>query len=300
MILNILLILIIVFLVMHIIRMKLEIKNISKQIKEWHGENINIRTNDIENCIEELVKDINSIYDENQMVKAENRRMDEELRRSISNMSHDLRTPLTSISGYIQLIKSDKSSEVEKKEYLNIVEKRAKSLQRLITNFYDLSRLNSKDYVFDLRSINLKDLLYENIATYYGSFINSGVEPEVIIDDKVSNIISDENAVNRVFSNLIGNMIKHGSTFISITLREEDNVIITKFTNSTEKIDEIDIEKIFERFYVSEKSRTNNNTGLGLSITKAFVENLGHRIRTYKEYDKISIEILWKKNQRQQ
>ncbi|MDQ0459777.1 signal transduction histidine kinase [Clostridium sardiniense] len=273
----------------------MEIKNISRQIREWRGENINIKTNYIDNEIEELVKDINGIYDENQKVRAENKRMDEELRRSISNMSHDLRTPLTSISGYIQLIKNDKSSEAEKRKYLDIVDKRARSLQRLITNFYDLSRLNSNDYIFNFKNINLKDILVENIATYYGSFISNDIEPSIEIQDNTSNIISDENAVNRVFSNLIGNMIKHGGKFISINLKEEENFIVTEFINSVDHSEEIQVHKIFDRFYIGDKSRTKNNTGLGLAITKTFVEKLGHNIRAKLDNDKLYIEIIWKK-----
>ncbi|MDZ5253989.1 HAMP domain-containing sensor histidine kinase [Clostridium sp. LIBA-8841] len=285
----------IIYLIFYTVRMKLEIKNISKQIRTWNGENINIRTNAINNEIEELVRDINSIYDENQKVRAENKRIDEELRRSISNMSHDLRTPLTSISGYIQLIKNDKSSEEEKKEYLDIVDKRARSLQGLITNFYDLSRLNSNDYIFNFKNINLKNILLENIATYYGSFISNDIEPSIEIQDKVSNIISDENAVNRIFSNLIGNMIKHGGKFISINLKEEENFIVTEFINSVEYSEEIQVDKIFDRFYIGDKSRTRNNTGLGLAITKALVEKLGHSIKAKLDNDKLYIQIFWKK-----
>lgn len=285
----------IIYLIFYTVRMKLEIKNISKQIRTWNGENINIRTNAINNEIEELVRDINSIYDENQKVRAENKRIDEELRRSISNMSHDLRTPLTSISGYIQLIKNDKSSEEEKKEYLDIVDKRARSLQGLITNFYDLSRLNSNDYIFNFKNINLKNILLENIATYYGSFISNDIEPSIEIQDKVSNIISDENAVNRIFSNLIGNMIKHGEKFISINLKEEEDFIVTEFINSVEYSEEIQVDKIFDRFYIGDKSRTRNNTGLGLAITKALVEKLGHSIKAKLDNDKLYIQIFWKK-----
>lgn len=289
------LIFLIICLVFYIVRIKLEIKNISRQIREWRGENINIKTNYIDNEIEELVKDINGIYDENQKVRAENKRMDEELRRSISNMSHDLRTPLTSISGYIQLIKNDKSSEAEKRKYLDIVDKRARSLQRLITNFYDLSRLNSNDYIFNFKNINLKDILVENIATYYGSFISNHIEPSIEIQDNTSNIISDENAVNRVFSNLIGNMIKHGGKFISINLKEEENFIVTEFINSVDHSEEIQVHKIFDRFYIGDKSRTKNNTGLGLAITKTFVEKLGHNISAKLDNNKLCIEIIWKK-----
>lgn len=292
---RIIFILIIIALFIYIIKIKLEIKDIKSQMIKWNGQYINLRTRAIGTDLESLVKEINNLYDENQKIKVKNERIDEKLKRNISNISHDLRTPLTSISGYIQLLKEEDLSEDEEREYLNIVGRRVKSLQDLITSFYELSRLESNDYRFNLKNVNIKNILIDNIATYYADFDKNNIEPIIQIDKNVENIISDDIAINRVFSNLIGNMIKHGSGEVKIILKNEKNSIVTEFINSAPNLNKEDENKIFDRFYIKDKSRSSKSTGLGLSITKAFVEELGNKIECCIYEGKLKIKIEWNK-----
>ncbi|MGL4740022.1 MAG: sensor histidine kinase [Sarcina sp.] len=278
--------------IIYIIKVKFEVKKIVVQMEQWKGEQINVKTNATDSGLEKLVININRIYDENQKIKAENLRIDNELKRSIANISHDLRTPLTSINGYVQLLKSEKVKEEEKVQCIEVIERRTKSLGELITSFYDLSRLQSSDYKFNLKSVNIKNLLLDNIATYYSEFVAKGIEPKIKVVD-VENIISDEMAVNRIFSNLIGNMIKHSKDDVEINLEKTEKMIVTRFINDALDLEEEDVDKLFDRFYIKDVSRTSANTGLGLSITKAFVEELGHEINASLNNNKLIIEIRW-------
>ena len=280
-------------LLIYIFNLKRELHNISIQIKESKGEYINVNTNAIDNNLEELVIIINELYDNSQKILAKNKNIEEELKKSIANISHDLRTPLTSIMGYIQLIKDNSTTEIERKGYIEIVEKRAKRLQKLITNFYDLSRLQSNEFRFELKKVNLKTILCDNIATYYNDFINKNLEPIIEIEENIKDIISDESAVNRIFSNLIGNMLKHGSDNIKILLYKKDNYIVSTFSNLAPNLNNEDIERLFDRFYTADKSRSDKNTGLGLAITKSLVEQLGHKIEGRLENGYLIIEIKW-------
>lgn len=290
------LIAIIIFLITIIIGYKRELKRIGKQINNNLDEYANIKTKSVDKDIENLVQSINLIFDSRQKIVAEKNKNEEKIRQSISNMSHDLRTPLTSIMGYLQMIKSEKSSEADKKEYMDIVEKRTKSLQQLISSFYDLSRMEGNEYNFNYKKVNLSSILCENIAVFYNDFRNNNIEPIIEIDENVKDIISDDGAINRIFSNLIINMIKHGENFVKITLRQENDVIITEFINKATRLTQENVDKLFDRFYTVDNSRSDKNTGLGLYITRIMVEKLGHSISSKIDNGYLKIEIIWNKN----
>ena len=288
------LIAIIIFLITIIIGYKREFRRINKQITENVDEYANIKTKSVDKDIENLVESINLIFDSRQKIVAEKNKNEEKIRQSISNMSHDLRTPLTSIIGYLQMIKSEKSSEADKNEYMDIVEKRTKSLQQLISSFYDLSRMEGNEYNFNYKKVNLSSILCENIAVFYNDFRNNNIEPIIEIDENIKDIISDDGAINRIFSNLITNMIKHGESFVKITLRQENDVIITEFTNKATGLTAENVDKLFDRFYTVDNSRSDRNTGLGLYITKILVEKLGYNIIAQLDNEILKIKIIWK------
>ncbi len=287
------LILVIAILVYIILSMKKELRSIGKEIKLNGEEYVNIHTKTTDKDIEFLVFQINYLYDENQKIKVKSNIKEEEIRRSISNISHDLRTPLTSIVGYIQLIKDENISYDEKKGYIDIVERRTKSLSELITNFYDLSRLEENNYKFNLEKVNIKSILTQNIAMYYEDFIKKNINPYIYMDDSILDIVADKSAVNRVFSNLINNMIKHGDGDVKINLRNEKDYIISEFINYAADVKEESIDRLFERFYIGDKSRSNSSTGLGLSVAKFLIEKLGHKIEVSLVDDNFIIIIKW-------
>ena len=287
---------IIIVLIAIIIGYKREFKRINKEITNNLDEYVNIKTKSVDKDIEYLVENINLIFDSKQRIVAEKNKNEEELRASIANMSHDLRTPLTSIMGYLQMARLEEVSEEEKNEYIDIVENRAKSLQQLISSFYDLSRIEGNEYNFNYKKVNLSNVLCENIALFYNDFINNNIEPVIEIEEGIKEIISDDGAITRIFSNLLGNMIKHGENYVKITLKQKDDVIITEFINKTTDLTEENVDKLFDRFYTVDNSRSDRNTGLGLYITKILVEKLGHNIKANLKEDNLVISITWKKN----
>ncbi|RXI40578.1 sensor histidine kinase [Clostridium tetani] len=290
-----LMIITVVFATLYILLHK-ELKNITKQLKEINDTKTNskILISFSNNLVKNLALEINKSLEKKSTAEAEHKRMDLEIRQSISNISHDLRTPLTSIIGYIQLMEDDSLSQNERSQYIDIIKKRAKSLQTLISSFYDLSRLEGREYKFDLKALNLYDILCDLIAVSYNDFISNEIEPIIDIDEQIPLVIADENAVRRIFSNLIQNMIKYSNEFISISLKYNKDHTILKFTNDASNLKEDDVKYLFQRFFTADRTRSGKSTGLGLAISKELVEQMGHEIFAKLSKDKLSIIIKWK------
>lgn len=293
-----LLILILVVLIILYIRLGKSLANITVQLKQINSIDTNskILLSSQDKKIRKLTVEINKTLVEKRNTEAKYKKMDMELRQAIANISHDLRTPLTSIIGYIQLMEEEDIPAEERKKYSNIVKSRADALQRLITSFYDLSRLEAKEYKFDLKAINLTNIMYDITASFYNDFVSKGIEPVINMGetDKALIVIGDENAVRRVISNLVQNMIKYGEKNVYISSRQENRCIISEFRNSTTMLKEEDVKHLFERFFTGDRARSDNSTGLGLAITKQLLDQMGHSISAEIVEGELKIIIKWK------
>ena len=287
-------IVLIIFLILLIRNIKALRFDVEKLNNRKTNELLKIKYPSIE--IEKLIIEINKSIILRKETEEKYRCMDLELRQAIANISHDLRTPLTSIIGYVQLLKDESIDKDVKEEYLNIIEKRSIVLKNLISSFYDLSRLQANEYDLDIEKVNLNNILCEIIAAFYEEISSKGIEPSIDIDENSYKVYGDKKAINRIFTNLINNILKYAKDCVSISLKKENDYIITKFSNRTDEIEEIDVDRIFERFFTVDRMRTGQNTGLGLAITKILVEKQGHEIWAEKDEDLsiISIIIKWK------
>ena len=274
------------------------LKSITKNLKEINETKTNRKvTLPVPNRIlENLVKEINVTINKRRQMETEYQKKDLELRRSIANISHDLRTPLTSVIGYMELLRDKDITKEERVKYFNVVLSRAKSLQLLVQGFFDLSRLEAGEYNFELKPCSIQNIICEQMAAFYDDFVRRGIEPKIQVDENAPSIVADENAVRRIFSNQIQNILKHGTKFVSVELKQTANHIETIFTNGAPDLSEEDVTHLFERFYTADRMRTGKSTGLGLAITKSLAEQMGCRIRAELDNGKLSIIIRWRKN----
>lgn len=272
-----------------------EIGNITKNLKEINTISTNkvLMLSSPNSQLEGLTGEINKLIGQKQQKEVQYKRMDRELRQAIANISHDLRTPLTSIIGYIQLMKDESLSYDERTRYGDIVLRRAKSLNTLLSSFFDLSRLEAGEYGFELQPLNLSNILCELMASFYDDFTGRGIEPDVNIDETVPDVIADDTAVRRVFTNLIQNTLKYGSRFIAVCVKQEGEFLVTSFTNNAPNLIVDDAEHIFERFFTADRTRNGQSTGLGLAITKELVEKMGGTISSGLSGGNLSIIIKW-------
>lgn len=242
--------------------------------------------------IKKLRKVINELIIERQeMVKTYKNEQDKN-KEIIASISHDLRTPLTSIKGYTDLLYGVVEDEKSKK-YIEIIKSRSESLSKLIDTFYDLSKLDAKKENYKLEYVNISEILTETIASYYDRFTDKNIMPEIYIEENIE-VLADDKAIERVFTNLIDNGIKYSHSKIKIFLGYEDGELVTKFINDNLDLDEEKIGKLFNKFFVVDTSRQSESTGLGLFITREIVESLGYNIKAELVDGNVVVSIKWK------
>ena len=171
------------------------------------------------------------------------------LRQQIANVSHDLRTPLTSILGYLQLLEGGGLTEEERREYLAVVESRAKALQSLITGFYDLSRLEGGEYPLTREPVNLYSSLSGLLAAFYNDFTDRGFDMTVELEENLPPVQADSGGVLRVFTNLIRNALDHGQGKMTVRLFQTEEGVVSLFANETHELTEEDLPRVFDRFF---------------------------------------------------
>ncbi|MDK0978916.1 HAMP domain-containing sensor histidine kinase [Clostridium perfringens] len=288
--LTILIVLLIIFILKtkEINRLTLELKKLNRD-----GKIEKLRLSLPNKNIENLIAEINTLIDDKRKMENIYKEKDMELREAIANMSHDLRTPLTSIMGYVYLLNDDKLDKEERKEYLKIIEKRSAVLNDLITNFYGLSRIQADQYEIKLEPVNLELVLGEIIAAFYETLDYKFGEPEINIEEGLGPVLGDKQALNRIFTNLIENMIKHGEGEVKISLKKKKKYIVMEFSNKAEDLESKDVNRIFEKFFTKDRMRTGQNTGLGLAIVKLLVEKQGQKIEAKKVRNRLVINIIW-------
>ncbi|MCI2778893.1 sensor histidine kinase [Clostridium perfringens] len=288
--LTILIVLLIIFILKtkEINRLTLELKKLNRE-----GKIEKLRLSLPNKNIENLVVEINTLIDDKRKMENIYKEKDMELREAIANMSHDLRTPLTSIMGYVYLLNDDKLNKEERKEYLKIIEKRSLVLNDLITNFYGLSRIQADQYEIKFEPVNLELVLGEIIAAFYETLDYKFGEPEINIEEGLGPVLGDKQALNRIFTNLIENIIKHGEGEVKISLKKKNKYIVMEFSNKAEDLESKDVNRIFEKFFTKDRMRTGQNTGLGLAIVKLLVEKQGQKIEAKKVGNRLIINIIW-------
>lgn len=242
---------------------------------------------------ERLVEEINRMIRAKAAQAQSFRAKEQKLRKAITDISHDMRTPLTAVLGYIQLIGQGKATAEEQAGYMRIIEARSRALYRLVQDFYDLSRLDEGEYQFDSAWIDVSEMCLESLAAAYDGFAALGMQVDVGLLPKAPKVFADRNAVDRVYENLLGNARKHGREVLRISSAMEGGAFAMRFENGSEPMKKGEIEQVFERSYTSNKSRANENTGMGLAICKALLDGMGHEIAAAYSGGYFSIKIIW-------
>lgn len=251
--------------------------------------------------MQELLFSINELLSMNRKIAADYRRKEYSMRKMLSNISHDLKTPLTVILGYVETISQADSMEAsEKKLLISKVHNKTIEVLTLINKFFDLAKLEAGDKDIPISRIDMNEICRKSILDFYQSLTIKGYDVELNIPEEIIYALGNEEAINRILNNLISNGINYGAQgkFIGLNLRSDDEFVFVDIWDKGKGIDEIHSDNIFERLYTLEDSRNRDyqGSGLGLTITKRLVESLGGKISfTSKPYKKTIFTFTLKK-----
>ena len=243
---------------------------------------------------EELFETINELLELRQTERADYRRKEQDLRRQIADVSHDLRTPLTSVLGYLQLLEEEDLTPEKRGEYLDVIRSRANNLQTLITSFYDLSRIEGGQWQLEREPVDLGRELGDQLAMAYEQLESQGIRVEVSIQEDLPQVWGDRKAVVRVLSNLLTNAYKHGSDYLAVRAWRENGAVATSFSNGARDMTAEDAFYVFDRFYTADRTRSGQNTGLGMAIVKALVEQMGRQVSASLKDGEFTVIVTWK------
>ena len=243
---------------------------------------IDISTRD--SHMRKLAADINT---ELRMLRKERHRYqqgDLELKEAVTNISHDLRTPLTAINGYLDLLeREEKSAPVER--YLKQIENRTKALKNLTEELFRYSVVTSSKEL-QMEQIDVVRILEECLLSFYAVMQEKGIKPRIELPETSVYRELDVGAVNRIFSNIISNALKYSDGDFAVIMSEEGSIA---FSNTARELDALAVGRLFDRFYTVEASR--NSSGLGLSIAKILTERMGGSITADYHDEKLDIII---------
>ena len=265
-------------------------KKLSDVIENATAEKVLMQTD--QQTIKLFLIQINRLLDYNQKVIADYAKTKESLRKMLSNMSHDLKTPLTVILGYVEKLMMDKSmSEVERGEVTFRLHQKTASVIALLNQFFDLVKLESGDDEIPLGRLCINEVCRKNVLDFYDLLHSKNLQVEINIPEQNFYILGNEDALNRVLNNLISNAIRYGSDggMFGLTVREDGDFIAIDIWDKGKGISEIHQERVFERLYTLDDARNREfqGNGLGLSISKRLTEAMKGSIHLYsKPYEK--------------
>lgn len=223
--------------------------------------------------LNELVDEVNKLLDDSDRLKRTVCNHEKDLKAAITNISHDIRTPLTSLDGYFQLLVRT-ADEEERQKYIQVIGNRIQSLKSMLEELFTFTKLQNDEYFLPLERLDFKKCFCDTLFSFYNDFKERGIEPVVEICEEEVFILGNREALSRIAQNLIKNVLEHGrrKVHISLSLSGEEVVLFSK--NQVEEGEEIDVEKVFVQFYKADKARSHASAGLGLAIAKGLTERM--------------------------
>lgn len=271
-----------------------QIKNVKSQISflNQHETNMLITSDQKSGCVADLTDELNTLIEQTAALRKEIADSESHLKDTIINLSHDIRTPLTSMDGYFQLLLKSDDPE-ERQQYAAVISDRLSSLKEMLDELFTYAKLTNKAYEVELSPCAVNEILLSVLFSFYKDIKQRDIEPLVNVPEQDIFIQGNEPALRRIFQNILKNCIEHGNNQLSVRLINSSDMVQIYFENDYQMQEPIDANKVFDRFYKADGARSKTSTGLGLSIAKELVERLNGSITGNVKNDIFTITITF-------
>lgn len=291
-------------LIIYIISLKREMKSIQTELMETQKSDYNrqLRVALFDQDLTDMTIQMNHNLDYQKQLKLQTEQIELQMKQSVSDIAHDLRTPLTVIKGNLQLLDKDEQLSSRGKEYLDISIAKTETLRQMVDDFFELSVLESDQTVVELQKINATNLLMQFLLENEAVIRAAKLTPELQLPDQTVFICADEMYFKRMLSNLLNNILKYGKESFSVRLEEEmgsgnqskkARKWSISFTNKIDSSKEFNVEQMFERSYQGDKSRRSSGAGLGLYIVKLLADKQNAKVSARRDESQLILSMIF-------
>lgn len=295
----ILLFLFCVVLIVYLLSLKREMKNIKRELCETKAMSYNrqLTVSLFDRDLTEMSSQINDNLDYQKKLKLETERSETRLKQSVSDIAHDLRTPLTVIKGNLQLLSENGTLTEKDRKYLNTCMDKADMLKGMVDDFFEMSLLESDGQVVQLKEVNGTNIIMQFVADHEAVIREHNLEPDIRLPEKSVMLLADEQMLIRMLGNLLGNVLKYAEQefVISMELKEKDGMTFCDIAFSNKLLEDacIDVTHLFDRTYRGSRARTGQGAGLGLYIVRLLAEKQGAEVYAEEEGGRLCIHMLF-------
>lgn len=259
---------------------------------EGYNRQLTVELSD--SVLEEMAAEMNRNLDYQKKLKEESVKAERTLKQSVSDIAHDLRTPLTVIKGNLQMIALEDGLSDKSRGYLAASSEKCSEIKCMADDFFELSLLESDSSPVKLSKVNITNLLMQFLADSEAVIRGKELVPDVVFPERTVFALADEDFVRRMLGNLLNNVLKYAVEGFCITLSVSENECGIVFSNAVKKGAEIDAEKLFERTYRADKARSGNGAGLGLYIVKLLAQKQNGRVTAECKDNELFVSVYLK------
>ena len=289
-----------------LLKIRAQLRDINDQLDFLYENDTNMLIGTDTNLIYlgQFKQRVNRFVEQWHKKRAEAAKKEQMISDTYTNLSHDIRTPLTSLDGYFKLLKDEKDEKLQA-HYIGIIQERIASLKDILEELFMFTKLKNDTFNLEMDKCCVSRLLKQTVFSYYDEWKMRGIEPVVDICDEQIFILANTQALKRVFQNVIKNGLVHGKSDIEIKLYtidsgknagsdRENKVVNIVVSNTIDDPENIDTSQVFERFYKADEARSVTSSGLGLSIAKELVERMDGKINAQIEDNRFCINISYR------